>query len=157
MNERPSQPGPDADDDAEARLDGPLLRAYRETLYLADTPAGRIALRVGQASPALDTLLAARGVHTWAYVTAHNPGSVRGDGDDNHRRQQALEAELEAQGYAAYPGEGVGDDGSWPPEASVLVLGLSREDAVALGRRHGQCAVLWGARGEAARLLVCLP
>jgi len=38
-------------------------------------------------------------------------------------------------------------------EESFLVLGLTREAAVAAGRRHGQNAVVWGEAGEPAQLL----
>ena len=63
----------------------PLDTAYRKTSYFADTPAGRLCIRIGEAHPVLDTLLTARGLRSWAYVTAHNPGSVPLTADENGR------------------------------------------------------------------------
>jgi hypothetical protein len=132
-----------------------LLTAYRNTSYFADTPAGRQRIRIGEAHPALDTLLTARGHRHWAYVTAHNPGSVPLTAEENRARHTRLEADVRARGYEVFPGEGIGDDGEWPPEASLLILGMPRAEATALGHAHAQRAVVWGGVGESALLLIC--
>jgi hypothetical protein len=134
-----------------------LFSAYRKTTYMADTPVGRLCIRIGRAHPDLDALLTARGHRHWAYVTAHNPGSVPFTAEQNRARHARLEADVAARGYEAFPGEGVGDDGEWPPEASLLILGMPRDVAAALGRAHAQRAVVWGGLGEPALLLVCSP
>jgi hypothetical protein len=105
----------------------------------------------------LDTLLTARGHRHWANVTAHNPGSVRLAAEENRTRHTRLEADVRARGYEVFPGEGVGDDGEWPPEASLLILGMSRAEATALGHAHAQRAVVWGGVAEPALLLICSP
>jgi Protein of unknown function (DUF3293) len=132
-----------------------LLTAYRNTSYFADTPAGRQRIRIGETHPALDTLLTARGHRHWAYVTAHNPGSVPLTAEENRARHRRLEADVRARGYEVFPGEGIGDDGEWPPEASLLILGMPRAEATALGHAHAQRAVVWGGVGESALLLIC--
>ena len=134
-----------------------LLTAYRNTSYFADTPAGRLRIRIGEAHPVLDTLLIARGHRHWAYVTAHNPGSVPLTAEENGARHTQLEADVRARGYEAFAGEGVGDDGAWPAEASLLILGIARDEATALGHAHAQRAVVWGGVGESALLLICSP
>ena len=96
-----------------------------------------------------------QGHTSWAYVTAHNPRSVPLPSEENRARHRRLEAEVRARGFAAFVGQSVGDDGTWPPETSLLILGISRSEAVALGFTHGQRAVVWGALGEPARLLFC--
>jgi hypothetical protein len=135
--------------------DEALLAAYRNTSYFADTPAGRLCIRIGEAHPVLDTLLIARGHRHWAYVTAHNPGSVPLTAAENSARHTRLEADVRARGYEAFTGEGVGDDGEWPSEASLLILGMPRAEATALGHAHAQRAVVWGGVGEPALLLTC--
>jgi hypothetical protein len=132
-----------------------LLEAYRRTTFVADTPKDRLALRVGQRSAELDDLLAGQGVTTWAYVTAFNPGSQLLPADENVLRHRELERLLASLGFEAYPGQGIGDDGQWPPEASFLVLGIRRTDAVRLGLRFGQTAVVYGELGHEAELVVC--
>jgi len=136
-------------------MDENLLEAYRRTTFLADTPKGRLALRVGQRSAELDDLLAAQGVTTWAYVTAFNPGSQLLATRENVSRHRALERLVASLGFESYPGEGIGDDGQWPPEASFLVLGIRRTDAMRLGQRFGQIAVVFGELRHEAELVVC--
>jgi len=52
---------------------------------------------------------------------------------------------------------GRGEDSSWTPEPSFLVLGVTRKDAVALGRRYGQLAVVCGTLDSRAALVPCEP
>ena len=134
-------------------LGRPLFELYEATRYEVHLPEGLVVLRHGQRAEALDPLLdpSAPG---WAFVTAWNPGSRRLARPENERRQQALVRELSGR-YRLFHGQGVADDGPWPPELSVLVLGISREEALARGRAWGQLAVLLGARGEPAWVTAC--
>jgi hypothetical protein len=50
-------------------------------------------------------------------------------------------------------GAGRGHDGLWPPERSLLVVGLNRAAAAALGRRLRQNAIVWVCVGRRAELL----
>jgi hypothetical protein len=136
-------------------VDDELTEAYRQTSFRADTPRGPLCLRIGLPNPVLDALLESQGVRSWAYVTAWNPGSMRLSEDENVRRQHALEETLRRDGLIVFPGEGVGDDGRWPPEPSVLVLGISRADALALGQRFGQRAIVYGEAGKSPQLVSC--
>lgn len=125
-----------------------LDAAYRATSYRV---GGKLVLRVGERSPVLDHLLANRGLEEWVYLTAHNPASVELPPEENRARQKELVRRL--AGYPCMLGEAVPDDPSWPPEASVLVLGIPRADALALAREFGQNAILCGTRGGVAQIL----
>jgi hypothetical protein len=132
-----------------------LLDAYRCTSFIANAPKGRLCLRVGQRCLELDNLLAGQRVTTWAYVTACNPGSEPLPAEENVTRQRELVRAVAEVGLTSYPGEGIGDDGQWPPEPSLLILGIARDDAVLLGRQFGQLAVVYGELGRETELLVC--
>jgi hypothetical protein len=132
-----------------------LFDAYRSTSFFANTSRGRLCLRVGRMSPELDALLVACGVRTWAYVTGFNPGSILLTPDENERRHQRLEGEVRRRGYTTFVGEGIGDDGQWPPERSLLIVGIGRDDAIRLGREFEQRAVVYGDSGGPAMLLPC--
>lgn len=124
-----------------------LDAAYRATSYRV----GRLALRVGAPHPWLDRLLEGRGLEHYAYLTAANPGSAPLPAAENAARMRALADALE--GFVVLRGVAEADDGAWEAEPSFLVLGLSREDAAALGRAFGQNAILVGKRGGAPELL----
>ena len=135
--------------------DDVLMSAYRQTSFFADTPRGRFCLRVGSRHADLDAWLVADGVRCWAYVTACNPGSVPLSDTDNRRRQEDLERVVVDMGHRFCRGEGIGDDRRWPPEQSLLMLGIARAETIALGRRFGQHAIVYGEVGGEAQLLRC--
>ncbi|NLO80373.1 MAG: DUF3293 domain-containing protein [Xanthomonadaceae bacterium] len=132
-----------------------LLAAYRATRYVVDTsPIGRFVLRIGQPSAAADRLCRLLGQASWVYVTACNPRSRLLPPEENAARMAALERVLQAQGWRYFPGTGCGDDLNWPPEPSLLVPGVDRAQAVSLGRRFEQNAVVYGELGGPAQLLL---
>ena len=128
-----------------------LDTAYRTTRYVADLPDGEISLKVGLHSLDLDVVLEKHCVRSWAFITAWNPFSKQlPEADNAFRHLQLLEA---ISGYEAYPGRGVPQDGDWPPEESLLILGLSRKQAIDIGKMFGQNAIVWGEQGEPAQLI----
>jgi hypothetical protein len=134
-------------------LGRPLLEVYVETAYDVHLPGGTVSLRHGARAPALDALLAPEATE-WAFLTAWNPGSRLLARPENERRQAVLVRSLSGR-YRLFHGEGRGDDGAWPPELSVLALGLPLAEALRVGRAWGQVAVLAGRRGEPARVRLC--
>lgn len=135
--------------------DPELERAYRNTRYIVDAPGGAIVLRIGEGSAALDALLAERGARCWAFVTASNPQSVKINNKNNSLRNHALRSELRRAAYVLFTGRGQADAGNRPAEESFLVLGITEADALRLGARHGQNAVVTGNIGECAVLRWC--
>lgn len=131
----------------------PALRAaYRATTYRVWLPEGAVDLRVGEASSVLAAYVAARGGRAWMVVTACNPASEPLEEAINMARQQALAGLLHSLGLPALAAENLADDGQWPAEAGFFVTAplLDRELALALGRRMGQNAVLFGVSQEDA-------
>lgn len=125
-----------------------LDKAYRAT---HDRVGGAFTLRVGERSGELDGLLADHGLTEWAYLTAHNPGSVTLPAAENRARQAALLARL--AGRPIILGEAIAPSSDWEPEPSVLVLGITRDEAIEIARAFGQNAILAGERGGPVRLV----
>lgn len=136
-----------------------LVRTYEAAEYVVN-PFGDesvlLVLHVGEPSPDLDLLLQDEedGAESWAFVTAFNPGSRPAPEAVNRAAQDRLLRRLEAEGRGYWPGWGQSPDQSWREE-SVLVRGMSREEAVRLGRELGQVAVLFGELGGLAELVLC--
>lgn len=130
-----------------------LESAYRATTYVASGPAGsEIQIRVDQNHVALDGLLREYGVTSWAFLTPCNPRSEPLSNEKNAARLSAMSVELEVQCCPLWNGAGVGAGRDWPPEPSLLVLGISRSDATELACRYGQYAFIFGQRGGCAEL-----
>jgi len=126
----------------ETELDEDLVGAYRATLYEVFGAEG-LTLRIGAACGELSRLMAEHGARCAAFVTACNPRSQALSEEVNRERGATLLADLVAEGRVCLAGQGRHPDGGWPPEPSLLVLGLDRVAASELGRRWDQNAVVW--------------
>jgi hypothetical protein len=131
-----------------------LEAAYRNTDYwVDDAPDEPFAIRIGESCLELAVLLTAAGEFEWAFVTACNPGSIHLSEHDNQERMKKLEDAVRSRGWLHYHGNGVGRDGDWPAEPSLLIVGVSEREALELARSFGQNAIVAGRLGEPARLV----
>ena len=130
---------------------------YRATTYRVYGPPGGtpIDLRVGEVSARLDKLLAGYAIERWAFISAWNPASRSLPEEVNNTRHAELLQLVRERGWRFYEGSGIPSNSDWKPEKSVLVLGISREDPVILGKRFGQNAVVTGQHGGQAQLVYC--
>jgi putative PIN family toxin of toxin-antitoxin system len=135
-----------ADDLLHMPMTPKFLRAYQKALYAV---LGGPVLRLGERNAELETLLEAQAAATAAFVTAANPrGELRSDAAN-----QAAMAELQAGlAWPSYPGEGRDPEGRWPAEPSLLIVGIPRGEAEALGRRFEQNAIVFVEKGSAPEL-----
>lgn len=134
-------------EDSPPSFDRRLLAAYLRTEYRVAEPPGFI-LKTG-APLSEETLLwlAAADCHSWAFLTAWNPGSQLLPESTNRIRNRQLSAELERSGWKFFPGLGMGPDGDWAPEESFWILHITAGEAVKLGRKYAQNALLWWESG----------
>jgi hypothetical protein len=100
-------------------------------------------LRIGERNDAVAGLHRRHGVEASAFITAWNPFSRETGDEINAQRQQAFAHELRRLGFASLTGIGQHPSNQWPGEPSFLVLGVSLNDAKALGTRHAQNAIVW--------------
>ena len=136
-----------------ARNNADALRAhYLAADYVVGGEDGFV-LKVGCASAALRALHRAHGVSGSVFLTACNPGSRRRSAWQNDLAQRRLVSRIRLRGYVGLLGLGIDPAGAWPPEESVLVLGMPAAEALALARRFGQNALLVMAANAVPRLV----
>ncbi len=133
-----------------------LFEAYKNTTYRVYLPLGEIDIRIGVMNPLLQQLLLSNHVESWAFITACNPYSVMQNADVNTILNTQLEDYLSGKQYLFFKGNGVGDDDSWEPEASFMVLNIRKEDAIKLGKQFKQNAIAAGVIGNLPELIDCL-
>lgn len=130
-----------------ATRDQQLEAAYRDSVYVIHSGTLRIESRIDRECVALAALMRRCGVGTAALISACNPDSQPLPPERNLLRQRAFEDALNEHNYAFLPALGRSADGAWQ-EPSVLVLGISEEEACGFARQWGQRAlVLYDARG----------
>lgn len=115
-----------------------LAGVYRATAYVVRLARRDVVLRVGAPPPPLPW----GGFRQACFVTACNPASRPRPDASNRRAARRLERALCRRGLRAVPSVARGDAGDWPPEYGLLVFGLSRRSAAALGRAMRQNAIL---------------
>lgn len=140
-------------DDNYSNIDQRLLRAYLNTTYQVDFPVVKI--KIGEPNRDLDILLESRQAQSWAFITAWNPKSSLLSTKENDWRHQKLVQIVENTGYSYFEGKGIGNNHDWEPEASLLILGISKTEALELGRQFGQHAIVFGEKGRAPALIFC--
>ena len=133
-----------------------LFEAYKNTTYRVYLPLGEIDIRIGVMNPLLQQLLLNNSSESWVFITAYNPYSVMQNEDVNTLLNTQLERYLLEKQYLFFKGMGVGDDNSWEPESSFMVLNIRKEDAIKLGRQFKQNAIVVGVIGTSAELIDCL-
>jgi hypothetical protein len=126
-----------------------LIQAYKETDFNVYEP--KITIKVGQVNQELDRLLQSHNCITWAYITAWNPYSELTDDRTNEEKNNQLRDDL--TDYILLAGEGVGSDQSWQPEISFLILGIALDDAIIIGKKYRQNAIVVGKIYEEPQLI----
>lgn len=127
---------------SDSQIPHATIQAYLETHYrvLGSMP---VTLKIGDANLMLAGIHDAHAVRSSAFITACNPFSQALDDAANAGRQLALARELSQRGLMFVDGIGEHPSNGWPGEPSFLVLGVSIEDAKALGVLFGQNGIVW--------------
>ena len=130
------------------RVPDATIAAYRATIY----EVGTIRMRVGETNDDIASLLREANVTNAAIVTAYNPESAPLCEAENRAAHENLIHATVA--YVTRPSRAIDPTGAWPPEPGLLVLGITDEDAIALGQKFRQNAIVWIAQDEAPKLLL---
>ena len=131
--------------------DSTLMLAYRQTAYVV--PELDLTIRIDTRNRQLDEVLEKYQVSSWAFLTAINPHSIILPAIENQQRLARLTEAC--RGWQCFSATGVPDSSDWQPEASVFVLGISRDVATRLGLYYEQNAIVFGQKYRCAELLPC--
>ncbi len=127
-----------------------LILAYTNTKFHIFIP--EISIEIGKRNEELDALIKKDGQVEWAYITAYNPFSDVLSDKENLQRHAELISKI--SDYKFYEGEGVGEDPTWKPERSILIVGITKNEAISLGREFEQNAIVYGKINEVPELII---
>ncbi len=138
-------------------LDPELRAAYERAEYVIyGSPP--VQFRVGEPSEVLEAMLAMHHATCAAFVSSANTRGVATPENERRLADFLLRSQIDglaATGkYRVFHGEGRDPGGAWNAEPSVLILGLPRAEAEALGRRLEQNAIVWIEKGRAPELVI---
>ncbi len=134
-----------------------LLTAYHKADYVVfghRLGAPELVIRIGQRNPGLDELLEHNQAAAAAFVTASNPNGERRSFEENEKATLSLRQSPLVVGHPWFRGEGRDPEGRWPPEPSLLIVGIPRREAEGLGAMLRQNAIVYIEKGSKAELVV---
>lgn len=123
-------------------IDPSLIASYQSANYHVYAPEP-FTLNIGVASEPLKSLYLSARIKSAGFITAYNPHSQALTEEENKLRSVKLITEIQQRSLKFISGVGQCPESEWPGEESVLVLGISLEAAKALGKLHGQNAIVW--------------
>ena len=127
-----------------------LLEAYNSTDFIVYDK--NIVIKIGESNKELDKLLEEHNASSWSFITAYNPlSNVLPDEENNSRHHELMEHTNE---YAVFDGEGKGQNSEWKPEKSLLIVGISKNEAYKIGKHFKQYAIVVGEYRHKAELLL---
>ncbi len=134
-------------------LDPALRAAYERAVYAVFASPG-VEFRVGEPSDVLDAMMTMTHVRCAAFVSSANTRGVATPENERRLADFLLRAQLDGLKYRVFQGEGRDPEGKWKAEPSVLIMGIPRAEAEALGRRLEQNAIVFIEKGKAPALVV---
>jgi uncharacterized membrane protein (UPF0127 family) len=127
-----------------------VLNEYNATDYIVYN--NDIIIKIGDNNKNLADLLQKHNFKSWAFITAYNPYSnVLTDDENSLQHQQLIDL---STNYMVFEGEGKGQNPNWKPEKSLLILGITRNEAIIMGKHFKQNAIVFGEFGNATELLL---
>ena len=134
-------------------LDPALRAAYENAVYAVFASPG-VEFRIGQPSDVLDAMMAMSRVRSAAFVSSATARGAASPENEKRLAEFLLRAQTAGLNYRIYQGEGRDPEGKWSAEPSVLIMGIPRAEAEALGRKLEQNAIVWIDKGRAPELVV---
>ena len=117
-----------------------LLQGYQATCYSILNP--NIDIYLDKENEALQSFLKEQSFDSWCFITAWNPFSKALSLEENTALNSKLEADL--INNTVFPAAGKDTLGEWPPEISFFVGNISKEQALFLGKKYQQNAIVYG-------------
>ena len=134
------------------KIDQSLLKAYNETVYSTLNPV--LEIKIGQENEELSVFLFDNNAFTWAFVSACNPFSIKIEDEENQKRHQILIDITQNGEFRFLEGQGKHPDSDWS-EKSLLILDISKKEAIKLAKDFQQNAIVFGYFNRAAELVIC--
>ncbi len=124
--------------------------AFNNTDYVVNINDKTIIINIGKAQTELDNLI--KPLKKWAFITAYNPLPKILSDDENKTRNKQLRQDAENLGFQVYTGYGISKDKCWK-EDSFLIVGIDKIEAIQLGAKYGQLAIVTGSTNNKTELI----
>tara|TARA_R110002073_G_scaffold82625_4_gene197317 strand:+ start:2070 stop:2495 length:426 start_codon:yes stop_codon:yes gene_type:complete len=131
-----------------------LIESYRYTNYRVITDPNAITLLIDHFSEPLSQLITASNPPCAALISAYNPFSQCHSQEENLTAHKRLGQALRHDSNQIIESTNLDPSGRWPPERSLLALGLNLDTAKTIGRQFYQNAIIWISKDAIPRLIL---
>ena len=134
-------------------IDQELQIAYEQACYRLFEPP--VLFKINEQNDALCQLLKKHNSSSAFFITAFNPGSKLYSLSENNKNQERLQQQLVRITSIFYKGQSECTKGTWPIEESFLVLNISKNQAIEIGKHFKQMAIVEINHTGLSGLLLC--
>ncbi|MBK7226902.1 MAG: DUF3293 domain-containing protein [Saprospiraceae bacterium] len=127
-----------------------FLAIYKNTNYII--PELHTKIKIDELNAIIDSELLKSNHSYWAFISAANPFSKEISDQENEFNFLKLKNLIDAQFPKYFEGYGEGLLG-WKNEKSILIFGITEEQAIKIGKQFGQNAIVVGVRNEPSKII----
>ncbi|MFK7770541.1 MAG: DUF3293 domain-containing protein [Saprospiraceae bacterium] len=138
-------------DDNSRNIDQQLRDAYLATSY--EVKHLGLQLRIGEENWDLEEFLIDNNVFSWCFISAWNPFSHPLSPSENDIRHAKLKNLVKLNQWVSAEGFGIPQNLNWKAEKSLFILDISKAEAIDLGKKFDQNAIVIGRLGKPPELL----
>ncbi len=129
------------------------LQAYLNSTYITKKPD--LTIKIGEANQSLNLFLFDNNSFFWTFISASNPYSTVLSDDENELLYNDLIENVKTMKLRYCEGLGIPSDDQWKAEKSLLILDISKKEAIELGKKYNQNAIIFGKLNQAPELVFC--
>lgn len=138
-------------DDISRNIDQQLRDAYLATKY--EVKHLGLQMRIGEENWHLEEFLVDNNVFSWAFISAENPFSQPLSPSENESLHAQLIEFTKTKQWIFAEGYGIPQNDDWQAEKSLFLLDISKSEAISLGKKFNQNAIVFGRLGKAPELI----
>jgi hypothetical protein len=135
------------------KIDQHTMQAYLKTTYTTEKPD--LSIKIAETNQPLNVFLFDNNSFSWAFVSASNPYSAMLSDAENELRHNDLIEKVKTMKLRFCEGKGIPADENWKAEKSLLILDISKQEAIEIGKAYNQNAIVFGKVNHAPELVFC--
>lgn len=126
-----------------------LIKLYESAIYYIVTI--NYNLKINDYNPILDKFISSYNAKTWAIITAYNPQSIVCSIELNKKSNELLLKDIE--NFTYFITESTDKKQEWETEIGYLILDISLNEAIKIGKNYNQRAIVFGNINKIAKIV----
>lgn len=126
-----------------------LIKLYESAIYYIVTI--NYNLKINDYNPILDKFISSYNASSWTIITAYNPQSIVYNIEINKKSNELLLKDIE--NFTYFITESTDKKQEWETEIGYLILDISLNEAIKIGKNYNQRAIVFGNINKKAKIV----